>query len=39
MPDVGPLENLEFIDRVTIVEKNIDLEKYYQNHYSKNRKE
>ena len=24
MPDVGPLENLELTDRVTIVEKNID---------------
>lgn len=38
MPDVGPLETLDLNDRVTITEKNFDLEKYYQNHYRKNKK-
>jgi len=35
MPDVGDVKTLELKDRVTIREKNFDLEKYYQNHYGK----
>ena len=38
MPDVEEMESLALTDRVTIREKNFDLEKYYQNHYRKNRK-
>jgi 3',5'-cyclic AMP phosphodiesterase CpdA len=37
MPDVESVENLKLSDRVTIAEKNFDLEKYYQNHYRKNK--
>ena len=35
MPDVGDLNALTLDDRVTIMEKNADIEKYYQNHYGK----
>jgi 3',5'-cyclic AMP phosphodiesterase CpdA len=35
MPDVGDVNDLALDDRVTIKEKNADVEKYYQNHYGK----